>query len=104
MPSQAEIQDFLSRFEGRVAPADKAGSEAWWRLATTGTEEAREELVRAGISYNEVFAAGDEFGRIRGWYGGRGSLESPLLRRQVEVLYSTFAGRQGDREVLDRIE
>ena len=104
MTSHAEIQDFLSRFEERLAPVERAVAEAWWRLATTGTEEAQEELVRAGISYNEVFADVGEFGRVKAWYEGRDSLESPLLRRQVEVLYRAFAGRQGDRQVLDRLE
>jgi len=32
------------------------------------------------------------------------SVESPLLRRQVEVLYRMFEERQGDREMLGRIE
>ena len=32
------------------------------------------------------------------------SVESPLLRRQVEVLYRMFEERQGDREILGRIE
>src|ERR671916_1010675 len=104
MTSRADIQDFLSRFEGRVAPVERAVSEAWWGLATTGTEEAQEELVRAGIAYNEVFADGDEFGRVKSWYEQRDSLENLLLRRQVEVLYRSFAGRQGDREILDRVE
>jgi peptidyl-dipeptidase A len=31
-------------------------------------------------------------------------VESPLLRRQVEVLYRIFEERQGDREILGRIE
>ena len=104
MTQRAEIEDFLSRFEERVAPAEKAVGEAWWQLATTGTGEAKEELVRAGIAYNEVFADTDEFERLKGWYEQRGSLEGPLLRRQVEVLYRAFAGRQGDRGVLNRIE
>jgi len=104
LTQHAEIQDFLSRFEERVAPAERAVGEAWWQLATTGTEEAKEDLVRAGIAYNEVFADGDEFERVKGWYERRGSLESPLLRRQVEILYRAFAGRQGDPGVLNRIE
>lgn len=87
MIQRAKIEGFLSRFEEREAPAEKAVGEAWWRLATAGTEEAQEELVRAGIAYNEVFADGDEFERVRGWYKGRGSL-ALLLRRQVEILYS----------------
>ena len=33
-----------------------------------GIEEAQEQLVRAGIAYNEVFANWDEFERVEGWY------------------------------------
>ncbi|MFL6058220.1 MAG: M2 family metallopeptidase, partial [Rubrobacteraceae bacterium] len=104
MPSPADVETFISRLEERLAPVEKAVSEAWWRLATTGTEEAQQELVRAGMEYNNLFADRDEYQEIRGYYLERNSLESSLLRRQVEVLYRTFAGRQGDRETLDRIE
>jgi peptidyl-dipeptidase A len=104
LPSPADVETFISQLEERVAPVEKAVSEAWWRLATTGTEEAQQELVRAGMEYNYLFADRDEYQEIRGYYQERDSFESSLLRRQVEVLYRTFAGRQGDRETLDRIE
>jgi peptidyl-dipeptidase A len=100
--SPFEIEAFILGFEERVAPVEKATKEAWWGLATTGTEEAQAELVRAGMEYNRLFERGYEM--VRGWYEERDALESPLLRRQVEVLYRTFAGRQGDEETLDRIE
>jgi peptidyl-dipeptidase A len=102
--SPAEIEAFILRFEERVAPTEKSLKAAWWDLATTGTEEAQTELVRTGMEYNRLFADKDEYEKVRGWYEGRDDLESPLLRRQVEVLYRTFAGRQGDEETLDRIE
>ena len=104
MPSPAGVETFISRLEERVAPVENAVSEAWWRLATTGTEEAQQELVRAGMEYNNLFADRDEYQEIRGYYQERDALEISLLRRQVEVLYRTFAGRQGDRETLVRIE
>ena len=100
----AEIETFIVRFEQRMAPVEKALAEAWWDLSTTGTEEAQGELVRAGTEYNRLFADRDEYAPVRGWYEGRGSLEISLLRRQVEVLYRAFAGRQGDEETLTRIE
>jgi peptidyl-dipeptidase A len=103
-PSSVEIQAFILGLEERVAPTEKAVKEAWWNLATTGTGEAQEELVRAGMEYNRLFADKDEYEKVRGWYEERSFLESPLLRRQVEVLYRTFAGRQGDEETLDRTE
>ena len=100
----AGIEHFIARFEERLAPLEKALGEAWWDLSTTGTEEAQSELVSAGTEYNRLFADRDEYALVRGWYEGRGSLEGSLLRRQVEVLYRAFAGRQGDEETLTRIE
>ena len=104
MTPHAEIEDYLSRFEERIAPVEKAVKEAWWRLAITGTEDAQKELVRAGMRYNRLFGDKAEYEKVEGFYEGRDALESDLLRRQVEVLYRTFAGRQGDEGVLERIE
>ncbi len=102
--SPGEIESFITSFEERLAPVEKASSEAWWNLATTGTEEAQKELVRKGMAYNELYAVRGEYELVKGWYEGRGSLESSILRRQVEILYKTFAGRQGDEETLRHIE
>ncbi|MCA1739639.1 MAG: M2 family metallopeptidase, partial [Actinobacteria bacterium] len=99
-----EIENFITYFVERLAPVEKASSEAWWDLATTGTGEAQEELVRTGMEYNRLFADEDEYELVKGWYERRQDLEGSLLRRQVEILYKTFAGRQGDEETLRRIE
>ena len=100
----AEIQAFLASFEERLSPVEKASGEAYWELATTGTEEASTEVVRVGKEYNALFSNRDEFERVRGWYEGREALESGILRRRLEVLYKTFAGAQGDEATLTRIE
>src|SRR3712207_5002948 len=60
--------------------------------------------VRAGMEYNRLFADKGEYELVKSWYEGRHSLDSSILRRQVEILYKTFAGRQGDEETLRRIE
>ena len=104
MPDTALIERSIASFGERLAPVERASSEALWDLATTGTEEARSEFVRAGTEYNRLFADREEYEAVKGWYEGRGSLEGSLLRRQVEVLYRLFAGRQGDEATLTRIE
>jgi len=104
MTSSAEIETFLREFEKRLAPSEKRVGEAWWTLSITATDEARKELVEAGNEYNDLFANRDEYERVRSWHESRDTLESPLLQRQVEILYRTFAGSQGDPEVLHRIE
>ena len=102
--SPTETQGFIASFEERLAPVEKASSEAWWALATTGTEEAKKELVRTGMAYNRLFADRNDYELVKGWYEERHDLESSILRRQIEILYKTFAGRQGDEETLRRIE
>lgn len=102
--SPEEIKGFISNLETRIIPVEKALADAYWRVSTNGSEEARKELIRAGKLYNGLFANRGEFAQIEAWRERRNELESLLLRRQVEVLYTTFAGRQGGPEVLDRIE
>ena len=100
----AEIQSFIVAFEEKLAPVEKASSEAYWELATTGTEEASREVVRVGKEYNALFSDRDEFEKVKGWYEGRDAIESRILRRRLEILFRTFAGRQGDEATLTRIE
>ncbi|MDN5697967.1 MAG: M2 family metallopeptidase, partial [Rubrobacter sp.] len=103
-PDTAAIKQFITSFEERAAPREKAVAEAWWRLSTEGTEEAQNELVRAGMEYNRLFSDRSEFEKVQAWHAERAELDEPLLARQLEVLYQTFAAGQGDQEMLNRIE
>src|SRR5215211_6490414 len=98
------MERFISDFERRMAPLERAADEAWWNLATSGTDEARKDFVRAGKEYNGLFSDQNEYRTLRSWYENLEDLESPLLKRQVEVLYRAFAERQGDEEILGRVE
>ncbi|MBA2691277.1 MAG: M2 family metallopeptidase [Rubrobacter sp.] len=101
--SAEAAQSFVSKYEGLVAPKEKAVGEAWWRLATTGSDDARKNMVEAGKAYNEVFSDASDFAEISRFHEERDALE-PILRRQVEVLHRTFAGSQGEKETLENIE
>ena len=65
--SPNDMQSFITSFEKRLAPVEKAASEAWWTLATTGTEEAQRELVRNSMEYNRPFANRDEYELVKGY-------------------------------------
>ena len=57
------------------------------------------------MEYTRLFADRGEYEKVARWYAERDALlESPLLRRQVEVLYRSFASRQGDEGILERIQ
>ena len=64
----SELERFISGFERRMAPLERAADEAWWNLATSGTDGAREEFVRAGKEYNGLFSDQNEYMTLRSWY------------------------------------
>ena len=99
----SDLERFISDFEERLAPVERAADEAWWNLATSGTEGAQRGFVAANKAYNGL----SRTGRVpeAPWlFEDLDSVESPLLRRRVEVLYRMFEERQGDEETLGRIE
>jgi hypothetical protein len=105
MPSLLpRLKNFIHRFDERLAPAEKAASEAWWNLATTGTEEAQGELVRVGMAYNKLFC---RQGRVR---VGEGLVREARFFGELDPAAAgrdplkTFASRQGDEGALRRIE
>jgi peptidyl-dipeptidase A len=100
----SELERFISDFEARMAPLERAVDEAWWNLATSGTDEAQEQFVRAGKAYNGLFSDQAEYSDLADIYENPDVLESSILRRQVEMLYTAFAERQGDEATLGRIE
>src|SRR5215210_8864558 len=100
----SELERFISDLEARMAPLERAVDEAWWNLATSGTDEAQEEFVRAGEAYNGLFSDQAEYSDLADIYENPDALESSILRRQVEMLYTAFAERQGDQATLGRIE
>ena len=50
----SDLENFISDFEERLAPVERAADEAWWNLATSGTDEAQEEFVAAGKEYSAL--------------------------------------------------
>jgi peptidyl-dipeptidase A len=100
----SDPERFILDFEERLAPVERAADEAWWNLATSGTEGAQEGFVAANKAYTGLFSDAEEYGKLRDLFDDLDALESPLLRRRIEVLYRMFEERQGDEETLGRIE
>jgi peptidyl-dipeptidase A len=82
----SDLERYISDFEERLAPVERAADEAWWNLATSGTDESREEFVAAGKAYSDLFSDTDEYGKLLNLFEDLESVESPLLRRRIEVL------------------
>ena len=81
----SELERFIFDFEERLAPVERAADEAWWNLATSGTEGAQEGFVAANKAYTGLFSDAEEYGKLRDLFHDLDSVESPLLRRRIEA-------------------
>ena len=91
----SDLERFISDFEDRLAPVERAADEAWWNLATSGTDMAREEFVAAGKAYNDLFSDTDEYGRLRGQTGSaRDTLDFEIWWRNLTIDLSPGAGAE----------
>lgn len=104
MTRAAEIRAFIDRLEESLVPLERRVGEAWWALATTGSEEAQKELVNARNEYNRLFSDDTERRRVAEWHKERAGLGEPLLEREVEVLHRMYEAARGDAEALERVE
>ena len=90
-------QQYLARFQ----PLHKAASHAWWEANVTGSDEAFARKARAEQAIVELHADQAAFARLTQWRDG--DLGDPILRRQHDVVYRAFLGRQADTVVQNRI-
>ncbi len=91
-----KVAAFVKKMEDSYADLAGQYDLAWWEMATTGTPQAVGEWERLALATRRVFADQGEFEQLRGWFEQRASLNDPVLRRQLEILYASFLEAQQD--------
>ena len=97
-----ELQEIIDRTVAAYAPLVKASSEAYWEGTTTGNAAAFDRYAEINKKIAELFSDSrtfEELYRIK----ESGSVTEPLLRRQLDELYSSFLARQADRSLLGAV-
>lgn len=93
---------FLAEQERLVAPLMKEAALAYWEAATTGKDEAYQRQAALQTRLETVFTDAKTFAYLRE-VKASGAVTDPLERRQLEVLFLQYLGRQLDPQLLARI-
>lgn len=93
---------FLASHEKTVAPLEREANLAWWEAATTGKEEAYAKQAELQTKLETVYTDPKAFAYLR-QLREKGVVQDPKLRRQLEILYLKYLGRQLDPELLKQI-
>ena len=86
----ASVAAFAQEMETRVADLSAQYDQAWWEMATVGSQEAVSQWEQLSVTINRVWNNEADFEKVRGWYNQRNEVQDELLRRQLEILYANF--------------
>lgn len=100
-PNDKAAADFIDAHVHKIRPLEIRTNLTWWDANTTGKDTAFAAKVEA---QNELDAAlGDvaAFEKLKALKARK--IEAPLLRRQIDLLFLTYQGKQVDKRLLQRM-
>lgn len=100
--ARQRFRDFLKAQEALVAPLMKDAALAYWEASNTGKEEAYERQAAIQTKLETLFTDTKTFAYLKELKAS-GAITEPFERRQLDLLYLQYLGRQLDPELLGRI-
>lgn len=96
------FEAFLAQHQAVVAPLEREANLAWWEAATTGKEEAYARQAELQTKLETTYTDPQAFAYLKA-LRAKGVVKDPKLRRQLDILYLRYLGRQLDPALLKQI-
>ncbi len=93
--SEDGLQKFIFDYESRVEPLTTLRSQAEWNAYTTGKDEYFAELTRMSLLLDSLHQNQEHF-RYLQKLQQQDVVKTPLLKRQLDLLYKEYLSRQID--------
>ncbi len=95
------MKKFIADYVAKVKPLEKQANLADWEASVTGDQEKYKEASQLELKLTRIRSNRGDFEKIKGFL--KEKIEDPVLRREMQVLYETFAPNQGDPALLKKI-
>jgi len=102
MPVEPQARAFVNDWESRLAPLAKQLALASWKAMNDGEEAAYKEAADLDLEIRRMASDKAAFQHLRAWKDGD-QVTDPILRRQVEIAWATFAANQVDPALLEKM-
>ena len=93
--SEDGLQKFIADYESRVEPLTTRRSQAEWNAYTTGRDEYFAELTRMSLLIDSLHQNQEHFQYLQKLQQ-QDVVKTPLLKRQLDLLYKEYLSRQID--------
>jgi len=99
---EKKLAEFIQSHLQKVVPLSKEANLAYWSAATTGKAEDYSRYSDLELQLRKIYSNAEEFAFLK-LIKESAKVESPELRRQLEVLYNGYLENQIEPELLKKI-
>lgn len=93
--------DFIDWYLREIRPLEIETNRLWWEANTTGDDSAYERKEQAENNFNKALADRQRFAQLESIRAAQ--VTDGRLRRQIELLYLAFRGKQLDPNLMERM-
>ncbi|WP_169713606.1 M2 family metallopeptidase [Paludifilum halophilum] len=96
---EEKAKAFLDDIVPEIQSLNRKTAEAYWKASTTGEKRYEEEYARSVKELLAIYADAERFQTLKKLRDA--SLQDPLIRRQIDLLYAEFVGNQMKPEQIE---
>ncbi len=97
---EKELRDFIERHLRQVKPLSKQAALAYFNASVTGDKKEYDRAARLEMDLNTIYSDKKSFELLKK-IANVGDAGNPFLKRQLDILYNQFLGKQIDPEKLE---
>jgi peptidyl-dipeptidase A len=95
-------RSFINRHLEKTRPLEKTANLAWWQANISGKAEDFKAKEDAENALDKILSDPRAFEEVKS-LKDRGGIADPLLKRQIDLIYLSYLGKQADPQVLRQI-
>ncbi len=95
-----KIKEFLEKENKEIQKLAKNVCSSYWNAIISGEGERYKEYEKDSIEYKNYFNDKERFEKVKKFLE---SVVDPLQKRQLDILYLSYLGSQGDRDLMRKI-
>ena len=96
------LDQFIENHVNIVEPLSKSSAEAYFNASISGKQEDYKKSAELELALNKIYARKEEFVELKE-IKESGLISNPLLKRQMDLLYNEYLGKQIDEKLLIEI-
>lgn len=98
-----EAKEIINEYLTKYKPLDLELRQAWYKYNTTGDKRASKREGEILLAIRKLHSDKDRFAKLSDLFKNRKSIEDPILRREIEVLYLGHLPNQVDDNKLKKL-